>query len=76
VFFWFNLDYFVLVLFGVVCFCCVGFSFFSTMPVTVHFLLRDLLRGIPYLSNFVAHPLTDRFVAVLTHFLFSKFYSQ
>ena len=31
--------------------------------LTVHFLLQDLLHGTLYRSNFVAHPLTARFVA-------------
>ena len=41
--------------------------------LTVHFLLRDLLHGTLYRSNFVAHPLTARFVAVLKHFYFLSF---
>jgi len=41
--------------------------------LAVHFLLRDLLHGILYRSNFVAHPLTARFVAVLKHFYFLIF---
>jgi len=38
--------------------------------LTVHFLLLDLLHGTRYQLNFVAHPLTVRFVAVLKHFYF------
>jgi len=41
--------------------------------LTVHFLLRDLLHGTLYWSNFVTHPLTARFVAVLKHFYFLSF---
>jgi len=41
--------------------------------LTVHFLLPDLPRGTLYRSNFVAHPLTARFVAVLKHFYFLSF---
>ena len=41
--------------------------------LTVHFLLRDLLHGTLYRSNFVAHPLTACFVAVLEHFYFLSF---
>jgi len=40
---------------------------------TVHFLLRDLLHGTLYRSNFVARPLTARFVSVLKHFYFLSF---
>jgi len=41
--------------------------------LTVHFVLRDLLHGTLYRSNFVAHPLTARFVAALKHFYFLSF---
>ena len=40
----------------------------TNICLTVHFLLRDLLHGTLYRPNFVAHPLTARFVAVLKHF--------
>ena len=43
------------------------------VSTSVHFLLRDLLHGTLYRSNFVAHPLTARFVAVLKHFYFLSF---
>ena len=41
--------------------------------LTVHFLLRNLLHGTLYRSNFVAQPLTARFIAVLKHFYFLRF---
>ena len=45
----------------------------ASIWLTVHFLLRDLLRGTPYRSNFVAYPLIARFVVVLKHFYFLSF---
>jgi len=41
--------------------------------LTVHFLLRQLLHGTLYWLNFVAHPLTAHFIAVLRHFYFLSF---
>ena len=54
-------------------YCITLYHEHTNVWLTVHFLLRDLLHGTLYWSNFVAHALTARFVAILTHFYFLNF---
>jgi len=55
------------------CIRTTSYNEHTNVWLTVHFLLRDLLHGTLYRSNFGAHPLTARFVAVLKHFYFLSF---
>jgi len=50
---------------------CIRTKEHTNVWLTVYFLLRNLLHGTAYQSNFIAHPLTARFVVIL-----KQFYSQ